>query len=325
MDEMTPADTVASFRWNIVTKEVHGHPQLRKRLRRGIARLERHLQSFPPDAVHLQIRLDGETQPNRITAALTLRLPSNILHAEKAHADAARAVEEAVSVLLRRLDALKERLRREPAWKRRARHGRVAFAAEPLPPGAGPEAAGEIERSLFEMHRPGLARYARRLLSRAAPSLPAERVETEVASLIGEAADKLPALSADKPARMSERAWHYRLVREALQARLRQVGAAPAAAAPPASPVPPAPSAGEDRVRQALVAALDQALAGLPEAERDIFDLHFHEGFAPDEVAMVTGRPPAEVRRTIEQLSDRLHEALRHEEAAAAATAHASL
>ena len=323
MDETTPG-TAESFRWNIVTREVHGHPQLRQRLRRGIARLERHLQTFPPDAVHLQIRLDGEARPNRITAALTLRLPSNILHAEKTHADAARAVEEAVSVLLRQLDALKERLRREPAWKRKARHRRVAFAAEPLPPGAGPEAAGEVERSLFELHRPGLARYARRLLSRAAPSLPAGRVEAEVMSLIGEAADKLPALLADKPARMSERAWHYRLVREALQVRLRQVGAAPAAASP-ASPVPSGSPTEEDRVRQVLVAALDQALAELPEAERDIFDLHFHEGFAPDEVAMIMGRPPAEVRRTIEQLSDRLHEALRHEEAAAAAAADTAL
>ncbi|MBX6376890.1 MAG: sigma-70 family RNA polymerase sigma factor [Acetobacteraceae bacterium] len=319
MDETTPG-TAEHFRWNIVTKEVHGHPQLRKRLRRGIARLERHLQTFPPDAVHLQIRLDGEAQPNRILAALTLRLPSNILHAEKAHADAARAVEEAVSVLVHQLDALKERLRREPVWKRKARRERITFAAEPLPPGAGPEAAGEIERSLFELHRPGLARYARRLLSRAAPSLPPERVEAEVTDLIGEAADKLPALLADKPARMSERAWHYRLVRDALQAQLRKVGAAPAAA-PPASPVPPAPPAEEDRVRQALVAALDQALEGLSDAEREIFDLHFHEGFAPDEVAMVMGRPPAEVRRTIEQLSDRLHEALRYEEVAAAAAA----
>ncbi|MBW8269623.1 HPF/RaiA family ribosome-associated protein [Caldovatus aquaticus] len=315
MDAMTPA-AAESFRWNIVTKEVHGHPQLRQRLRRAIARLERHLQTFPPDTVHLQIRLDGEAQPNRITAALTLRLPSNILHAEKAHADAARAVEEAVSVLVRQLEALKERLRREPAWKRKARRERVAFAAEPLPAGAGPETAGEVARSLFEMHRAGLARYARRLLGRAAPSLPAERVEAEVASLVGEAADKLPALMADKPARMSERAWHYRLVREALQARLRRIGAAPAApSAPPASP------AEADQARQALVAALDQALAGLSAAEREIFDLHFHEGFAPEEVAMVVGKPPAEVRRTIGMLAERLRDALRHEEATAAAAA----
>jgi ribosomal subunit interface protein len=316
MDDTTPR-MAERFRWNIVTREVHGHPLLRQRLRRAIARLERHLQAFPPDAVHLQIRLDGEAQPERITAALTLRLPSNILHAEKAHADAARAVREAVGVLERRLESLKERLRREPAWKRKARRARVAFAAEPLPSGAGPEAAGEIERSLFEMHRPGLARYARRLLGRTAPSLPAEAAEAEVTSLIGEAADKLPALLAEKPARMSERAWHYRLVREAVQARLRRAATAPAAA----PPAPPAAPVEEDRVRQALVAALDGALAGLPEAEREIFDLHFHEGFAPDEAAMIVGRPAAEVRRTIERLSDRLHEALRHEEATAAAAA----
>lgn len=306
--DASASDLAERFSWNIVAKQVHGHPLLRQRLRRAIARLERHLQGFPPDTVHLQIRLDGEARPGQITAALTLRLPSDILRAEKAHADAARAVREAVSVLERRLLSLKERLRREPDWKRKERRARIAFAAEPLPSGSGPEAAGEIERSLFAMHRPGLARYARRLLGRAAPSLPPEVAEAEVASLIGEAADKLTVLEAQKPARISERAWHYRLVREAVQVRLRQAAAPPAAA-------PPAPAAVEGGVRQALVAALDEALAELPETEREIFDLHFHEGFAPDEVAMIVGRPPAEVRRAIERLAERLRETLRHEEA----------
>jgi ribosomal subunit interface protein len=310
MDDTT-AQTTAQFGWNIVTRAVHGHPLLRQRLRRAIARLERHLQTFAPDTVHLQIRLDGEAQPERITAALTLRLPSNILRAEKTHADAARAVRDAVGVLERRLEALKERLRREPAWKRKARRARVAFAAEPLPSGAGPEGAGEIERSLFEMHRPGLVRYARRLLGRTAPSWSVEAVEAEAVSLIGEAADKLPALLAQKPERMSERAWHYRLVREAVQARLRRTAATSAGA----SPAPSAAAVEGNGVREALLAALDNALAGLPEAEREIFDLSFHEGFAPDEVAMIVGRRPAEVQRTIEQLTQRLHDVLRHEEA----------
>ena len=44
--------------WKLVTKNLHGHELLRKKLREKISKLEKHLKHFPADTVHLHIALD---------------------------------------------------------------------------------------------------------------------------------------------------------------------------------------------------------------------------------------------------------------------------
>ena len=65
--------------WNLVAKNLHGHELLRKKLREKISKLEKHLNHFPIDAVHLHIALERHPGKELHTAALTLRVPSNIL------------------------------------------------------------------------------------------------------------------------------------------------------------------------------------------------------------------------------------------------------
>ena len=97
------------------------HGQLREKLQRKIQKLETHLAHFPPDASHLHVNLQRHPRKLQFTAGLTLRLPSNILRAEKFAADPIPAFDLAVKALLRELAVLKSALRRESDWQRTAR------------------------------------------------------------------------------------------------------------------------------------------------------------------------------------------------------------
>ena len=131
--------------WNVVTKNLHGHELLRKKIHEKIAKLEKYLKHFPPDTVHLHITLERHPRREGYTAALTLRVPSNVLQSTKSADDVIKAFDDAVKALLRELEAFKADLRREPLWKRKARREQLhefnaeGFSPEPQRKGAGPQ------------------------------------------------------------------------------------------------------------------------------------------------------------------------------------------
>src|SRR5882762_9228019 len=144
-----------SFSWNLVTKNLHGHELLRKKMREKIIKLEKHLKHFPPDTVHLQIALERHPKKPLHTAALTLRLPSNILHSKKSAPDGIKAFDDAVRALFRELESLKAELCRETFWKRKDRREQLhqlktaGFAVEPLSEGTGPQQIKDVVREFF--------------------------------------------------------------------------------------------------------------------------------------------------------------------------------
>src|ERR1700690_318714 len=107
-----------TLNWNLVTKGMRPHAQLQSKLEQKIAKRETHLEPFPSDAVHLQVNL--ERHPKRVwfDAALTLRLPSNLLQSKKSGPDPLRVLDQAIKALLREVSGLKSDLRRESDWKR---------------------------------------------------------------------------------------------------------------------------------------------------------------------------------------------------------------
>ena len=90
-----------TLKWSLVTKGVRPHAQLQGKLEQKIAKLETHLEHFPSDAVHLQVNL--ERHPKRVwfDAALTLRLPSNVLQSNKSGPDPLPVFDQAIKALLR--------------------------------------------------------------------------------------------------------------------------------------------------------------------------------------------------------------------------------
>ncbi len=106
------------LKWNLVTKGLRPHSQLQEKLQQKIRKLETHLEHFPSDAVHLAVNLKRHPKKVWFDAALTLRLPSNVLRAEKFGPDPVPAFDQAVKALLRELAVLKSALRRESDWQR---------------------------------------------------------------------------------------------------------------------------------------------------------------------------------------------------------------
>jgi ribosome-associated translation inhibitor RaiA len=95
------------LKWNLITKGMRAHDQLQNKLSQKIKKIETHLEHFPQDAVYLQVNLEGSSKRDWFLAVLTLRLPSNILRAEKSNSDPIPAFDQAVKALLREIAGLK--------------------------------------------------------------------------------------------------------------------------------------------------------------------------------------------------------------------------
>jgi ribosome-associated translation inhibitor RaiA len=105
-----------TLKWNLASKGFRPHAQLREKLQQKVRKLETHLQHFPTDAVFLLVNLQRYPRKPVFNAALTLRLPSNSLRAEKSGADPVPAFDLAIKALLREVSVLKSDLRHENQW-----------------------------------------------------------------------------------------------------------------------------------------------------------------------------------------------------------------
>jgi DNA-directed RNA polymerase specialized sigma24 family protein/ribosome-associated translation inhibitor RaiA len=311
MDVTANAEQKTShFSWNVVTRGLHGHPLLRQRIHSKLRILERHLQHFPPDAVHLLIALERHPRKEEHRAALTLRLPSHVLHADKTARSVIAALSNTMKALLQELKLHKAHLRAEPLWKRKASRKTLKFSRAPEEGGDLPESLSEVRELFFESHRPRLVRFARRAASRARSShVPI--AEREAAELVGEAKDKLAALTVRRQPG-SDRAQLYRLVREAIGRRgtseVQSAQSSDRSGARDASAQSSKASSGLP-----LLPAMDRVLVSLPSFERDVFDLHYVEGFEPDEIAMITGKSLTNVNNALRAIKDRIRQQLQSE------------
>ena len=109
-----------SMNWTLVSKHMRPHGQLRKKLQQKIQKLEKHIEHFPADAVNLHVQIEALPRKTSFEAALTLRLPSNILRAKKSGPDPIPAFDQAMKVLLREVTMFKAALRHESEWNRPA-------------------------------------------------------------------------------------------------------------------------------------------------------------------------------------------------------------
>jgi len=159
-----------SFSWNIVTKGFNAHGQVQQKVRSALSKLERHLEHFPSDAVHLQVVLEKRARKPEFTAGLVLRVPSNILRSTQVGSDPVSALGGAVKTLLRQLASLKSELRREVLWKRKGRRAELRaskalrFAVAPLASGTGLQNLGDVIGALREQNYTRLLRYVHRHL-----------------------------------------------------------------------------------------------------------------------------------------------------------------
>jgi len=339
--------------WNLVTKNLHGHELLRKKLLQKIQKLSRHLRRFPPGTVHLLVALEKNPKKEEYTAGLTLRVPSNILRAEKTGRDVIQALDAAVKTLLRELESLKADLRREAFYRRKARRAALhqmkasGFAAEPQPEGEGPQNLGDVIRALLAEHHDRLLRFVRRQLWHdiTAGDLPAGAIDPR--AVVDEVARRALRQPGKKPAGISWVLWLFLLARQELNRRRKEIQkrqketvslevetevpeqllaegydpdqpldliereieppvATTADLVPDPSTVPP----DQWVARRELLGELRRLVNRWPRLEREAFELHFVEGFEPDEVAMILGLTASQGRALIQQIQDKIRDAL---------------
>jgi RNA polymerase sigma factor (sigma-70 family) len=213
--------------WNLITKNVHRNKLLEKKLRQKVTKLEKHLKHFPPDAVHLQIALERNPKMENYLAALTLRLPSDILRSAKSAPDPIKAFDDAVRALLRTLESLKAKLRRETFWKRKDRRAQLrqrkaaGFALEPEVAGSGPQSLSDVIRELLSVNYSRLLRYVRRQLWHAITAGDVPRDAIDPRGVVNEVARRALAAPQKKPARMEFLLWFYVMARQELARRIK--------------------------------------------------------------------------------------------------------
>src|SRR5689334_12250995 len=127
---MRLVDQSASVRWHIVNRNLSPGITVLEKISQKIDCLAKLLIHFPPDAVHLQVVLDKLPKKRLFEVRLTLRLPSNILHAEKAGTDLLVTINSAMQALKREVMGLKAELRGDYRWKRPARRAELNATKE---------------------------------------------------------------------------------------------------------------------------------------------------------------------------------------------------
>lgn len=214
--------------WNIVTKHIRPHAQLQDKIREKISKLEQHLQHFPPDAVHLLISLERHPKTERFTAALTLRVPSNILHSEKeAKDDPVPAFDKAIKALLRELEDFKAELRHEEGWRRKGRRvglhvmKPLRFTETPHP--TGPTSLADILAEMIKRYHGRLLYHVERQLQRDQNDGEIPRDSIKAEAVVDEVVRQALSAPGKKPDDISYRMWLYSLVRRELKRRYREL------------------------------------------------------------------------------------------------------
>jgi ribosomal subunit interface protein len=293
---------------------------LQDKIREKLAKLERHLQHFPRGAVHLHIALEKNLRKELFRAALVLRVPSNILRAEKSAADPIPAVDYAVKILLRQLAGLKSELRREALWRRKPRRAELhtarkfRFADIPVAAGTGLRNEAAVLRALIDHNYARLLRYVRRHLWHEVNLRKIPEGAIDVPVVVDEVARQALAAPEGKPAGLSFQLWLYVLARRelarrcnALQQQAREmVRLERSSPLPDVSTVPP-----DEAMAQAeLLEEFQKTASQWPKLEREAFELYFVEGYESEEIGMVLGLSAKEASELLTVIRRRLRETL---------------
>jgi RNA polymerase sigma factor (sigma-70 family) len=257
-----------------------------------------------------------------------------------------------VKALLEELESWKSSLRGERTWKRKARreklHEMKAGGFAPEPQDEGPRNLAGLVRDLINRHYHALLRHAGRDLrhDELAGDIPRGAVGSQ--EIVDEVARQAENRADRKPSDMNWIVWLYHLLHEELchqrrlfkQKRALEVSAEQSITLPEDSEdrlqpleslvkkemepeiiriediVPNPESASPDRAVETkeLLQHLQETVRAWPRADREVFELYYVEGFEPQEVATISGRPLQKVKESIAAIQQRLREQMVQEE-----------
>jgi len=308
-----------------------------------IEKLQKRLQVFRPDLVHLRVSLDQATAKEGFNVSLDLRLPSGDIAAQETGTSAEGAIRKAFDDLIEQVSKHKDRLRAQHKWVRRRRVGRtrpqpqVPFeetVAAVLPE----KVSDEDVSSWVNANLNRLMRFVdRELRFREASGqmqpdqvTPEEVVDETIAHALGDG---------DKPEKVALEPWLFALARRSMQ-ELGRRSAPDENAVPLTQALQGVTSTGHDEERMQfhqpdetplaqdnvadrgaptpeeiamsdeLVGMVDVSLRGTKTDDREAFLLYAIEGFTIDEIAVITNRAAEQVRASIKAAREHLRRTL---------------
>jgi DNA-directed RNA polymerase specialized sigma24 family protein/ribosome-associated translation inhibitor RaiA len=322
---------------------LHKNPAVEKDIQHQIEKLQKRLQVFRPELIHLKGVVEDISAREGISVSLNLRLPSGQMAVHTAAPAASVAVKSAFEDLLQQVKKHKDLLRASHKWHRGRR-------------GNGGQASAHVREVPFEqtlaavfpaaISADDIRSYVNANLSRLEKFVEREIYFREEQELIGrdtltkeEVIDETIAAALgdghEKPERLSLEPWLYRLALQAFD-QLSQTDDSDANAVhleDSARPrnvrasdepelqfhQPDESITGETIIPDARVSTPEQILASdemlrliasvlrdLGSGPREAFILHAIEGFTVDEIVVITGHPTDRVLTFISAARDHL-------------------
>jgi RNA polymerase sigma factor (sigma-70 family) len=318
-------------------------PDIDKEIQHWTAKVEKRLQVFRPELVHLKGLVEQNSAREGTSVSLNLRLPSGQMAAQESAAMATAAVKAAFDDLLSQISRHKELLRNSHRWRRRrVEEGRppaeVPFE-QTIAAVASLTATSDDVRSYVNANLRRLTRFVERelFLREAGGELEAEALSGE------EVVDEVVARALDdkieKPERMGLEPWLYRLaiqVIEDFSSRWPESGSdvnlqglrrrrneqasdephlqfhQPDEAMTTESSIADVRVATPEEIAYTdeVITLVQFALEGAAAEDREALVLQALEGFSLEEISAITDRKPEEVRSSIVRAREKLRQAL---------------
>lgn len=327
-----------------VSYRVSKTPDIEKEINHYLEKLQKRLQVFRPELVHLKGNVEQNSAREGFVVSLNLRLPSGQMAAQKSGPAAVVALRAAFDDLLSQVTKHKEHLRSQHKWPRWRRVERTRL--EPQVPfeetvaAVQPPTVSQEDISTYvNANLRRLERFVERELyfRETADLLTPYQVTPE--EVIGETIANALGDGLEKPERLALEPWLYRLAIRAiddLAARSREDSSA----------VPLEQSARHPNVRgtddaqlqfhqpdeqlirgdviadrgaatpeqiaasDEMIALVEVALLGATREDREAFILYAIEGFTPEEIAAITDRKADQVKASVAAAREHLRNSL---------------
>jgi DNA-directed RNA polymerase specialized sigma24 family protein/ribosome-associated translation inhibitor RaiA len=329
-----------------VSYRPHKIPAVEKDLQHQIERLQKRLQVFRPELIHLKGVVEEVSAREGTSVSLNLRLPSGQMAVQSAAPTAAAAVKSAFEDLLLQVNKHKELLRASHKWQR----GRRGDSARPgvsvhevpfeqtLAAVFPPTISADDVRSYVNVNLARLERFVEREIyfREAQDALPADTLSKE--EVIDETIAAALGNGQEKPERLALEPWLYRLALRALDhlsetdeskgqavpleesTRRRNVKGSdepelqfhqPDESITGATVIPDSRVATPEQILASdeMLRLIASALRDLGSGPREAFILHAIEGFGVDEIVAITGHPADRILAFISAARDHLRKA----------------
>ena len=323
-----------------ISYRLHKTPASEKEIQHHIEKLQKRLQVFRPELVHLKGMIEETSAREGIIVSLNLRLPSGQMAVQAKASTASAAVKNAFDDLLQQLNKHKDLLRSSHKWTRRqkdvsARRNTSVPFEQTLAAVFPATVSSDDIRSYVNVNLARLERFVEReIYFRETSDMVAEDsiskeevIDETIAAALGD--------GQEKPERLALEPWLYRLAIRALDELSRPDGTNGGAVCLEQSArkrnvkgsdeaelqfhqsdesiteeniiadgrvATPEQIVGSDEMMHLIASALRD----VSPSDREAFILHAIEGFGVDEISAITGVPPERVSNSISAARDHL-------------------